>query len=91
MHFMIYIFASYKAEQLKSQPIEIELSMDFLDSKSLQAFNILKKVVGYYQGKVRIDYRVACMIRIATLNISKVTNSICKFDNVDEPFKVPLS
>ena len=66
---------------MKSQPIEIEFFMDFLDPYSRQAFNILKKVVGYYQGKVQ-------SIRLnLTSNISKVTNSICQFDNVDEPFK----
>ena len=59
--------------------------MDFLDPNSRQAFDILKKVVEYYQGKVQSSWLHL------TLNISKVTNSICKFDNVDEPFKVLLS
>ena len=77
-------FTSF-VNNIKSQAIEIELFMDFLDPNSRQAYNILKKVVAYYQGKVQSIWL------ILTLDISNVTNSICQFDNVDEPFKVPLS
>ena len=81
MHFGDFL----KRKTMKSQPIEIEFFMDFLDPNSRQAFNILKRVVGFYQDKVQ-----SSRLNL-TSNISKVTNSICQFDNVDEPFKVPLS
>ena len=64
---------------LKSQPIEIELF------GIAYSWISLIKIVGKHSKfwkrllntiKARFN-RVACMIRISTLNISKVTNSIC--------------